>query len=493
VLKRAGTNFTLFLLAVDLALTLLAFQLARFLRETLPFGIYLEQPLYSSLLLYLIVLTIWAAVFISLKVYDPARALRYIDDIQAVVIATTVAVLLFAGVAYLFFRELSRVLFVYFYVLDLVFLSAWRGVLRIFFRKWPGLWAGKKRRVLIVGAGSVGHEIAQGLLTQQWTQLEPVGFVDDAPARETRLHAFEAHAGAIDAPGHKRRPQLPILGPLSATAFIVHDQQIDEVIIALPLRAQEQVMDLVLALQELPVNIRLVPDILDLVFIRASVEEFAGLPLIGLREPVIDGIDRLLKRAFDLTVGGLTLILASPIMLLITLIIKLDSPGPAFYFGQRVGEEGKLFWMLKFRTMVRGAEEKEETLAVRSGATSEGPPIFDKRPDDPRVTRTGRLLRRTSLDELPQLINVMMGEMSLVGPRPELPWLVERYLPWQRKRFAVPQGMTGWWQINGRSNRADHELRVEDDLYYIRNYSLLLDVRILWKTVGSVIRGEGAF
>jgi exopolysaccharide biosynthesis polyprenyl glycosylphosphotransferase len=474
VLKRTGDNFTLFLLAVDLALTLLAFQIARFLRETLPFGIYLEEPLYSNLLLYLIVLIIWAAVFLSLKVYDPARALRYIDDVQAIVVATTIAMLLFAGVAYLFFRELSRVLFVYFYVLDLILLSAWRGVLRAFFRRWPALWTGQKRRVLIVGAGSVGREIAHGLKAQQWAQLEPVGFVDDAPS-------------------HESPSELPILGPLSATAAIAQDEQIDEVIIALPSRAQELVMDLVLALQELPVNIRLVPDIMDLVFIRASVEEFAGLPLIGLREPVIDGIDRLLKRIFDLTVGGLTLVLASPIMLLITLIIKLDSPGPAFYFGQRVGEDGKLFWMLKFRTMVRGAEEEEESLAVRSPTSGTGPPIFDKRPDDPRVTRIGRILRRTSLDELPQLINVMMGEMSLVGPRPELPWLVERYLPWQRKRFAVPQGMTGWWQINGRSNRADHALRVEDDLYYIRNYSLLLDMRILWKTVGSVIRGEGAF
>jgi exopolysaccharide biosynthesis polyprenyl glycosylphosphotransferase len=474
VLKRAGTSFTLFLLAVDLALTLLALQVARFLRETLPFGIYLEEPLYSNLLLYLIVLIIWAAVFLSLKVYDPARALRYIDDVQAVVVATTIAMLLFAGVAYLFFRELSRVLFVYFYVLDLILLGAWRGVLRAFFRRWPGLWIGQKRRVLIVGQGSVGREIARGLKAQQWAQLDPVGFVDDTPSQKTLT-------------------ELPILGPLSATAAIVRDEQIDEVIIALPSRAQELVMDLVLALQELPVNIRLVPDIMDLVFIRASVEEFAGLPLIGLREPVIDGIDRLLKRIFDLTVGGLTLVLASPIMLLITLIIKLDSPGPAFYFGQRVGEDGKLFWMLKFRTMVRGAEEEEESLAVRSPTSGTGPPIFDKRPDDPRVTRIGRILRRTSLDELPQLINVMMGEMSLVGPRPELPWLVERYLPWQRKRFAVPQGMTGWWQINGRSNRADHALRVEDDLYYIRNYSLLLDMRILWKTVGSVIRGEGAF
>jgi lipopolysaccharide/colanic/teichoic acid biosynthesis glycosyltransferase len=180
-------------------------------------------------------------------------------------------------------------------------------------------------------------------------------------------------------------------------------------------------------------------------------------------------------------------------MLLIALVIKLDSPGPVFYCPQRVGEGGKLFWMVKFRTMVPDAEEQEKRLTIAAGDPDEGPPLFDKRPDDPRVTRLGRLLRRASLDELPQLINVLKGEMSLVGPRPELPWLVERYQPWQRKRFAVPQGITGWWQVNGRSNRGEHLLRVEDDLYYIRNYSLLLDLRILWKTVGSVIRGDGAY
>jgi exopolysaccharide biosynthesis polyprenyl glycosylphosphotransferase len=474
VLKRAGNTATMILLAADLTITLLALQAARWLRQTLPLGIYLDEPLYSTFWLYLSVLLIWAVTFSALQIYDPARALRYVDDVQSTSIAATVAVLLFAGVAYLFFRELSRVLFAYFYVTDLLLLAAWRALLRVGFRAWPDLWPGRVRRVLIVGAGPVGQEIAQALHAHRWAQLEPVGFVDDA------------HTGS-------QPSALPRLGRLADTAAIVRQRQIDEVIIALPLRAHERLMELVVALQELPVNIRLVPDILDLVFIRASVEEFAGLPLIGLREPVIDGLDRLLKRAFDLVMGGLTLVLVSPLMLLVALAIKLESPGPALFCQQRVGEGGDLFWMIKFRTMIRGAEEEELQLARQTGDPESGPPLFDKRPDDPRVTRLGRILRRSSLDELPQLVNVILGEMSLVGPRPELPWLVNRYLPWQRKRFAVPQGITGWWQVNGRSNRADHRLRVEDDLYYIRNYSLLLDLRILWKTIGSVIRGEGAF
>ena len=447
MLKRAGSTFSLIFLATDLAYTLLAFQLARLLREMLPFGVYLDRPLYTNLVMFLVVLGIWAAVFLTLKVYDPARALRYVDDVQAVVIAITVANLLFAGVAYLFFRELSRFLFGYFYVLDMLFLAAWRGLLRIFFKMRPDLGPGRTRRVLIVGASPIGLEIAQALRGYRWARLEPVGFVDDAPTDQGFLENSDEDAAGRQDQAAAYPTHLPLLGSLSATAQIVRDRQIDEVIIALPLRAHERMMELMVALQELPVNIRLVPDILDLVFIRASVEEFAGLPLIGLREPAIDGVDRLVKRLFDLLAGGLVLVLTSPLMVFIALAIKLDSPGPALYSGQRVGEGGKPFWMFKFRTMVKGAEEQETDLTVVTAKLEGGPPVFDKQPDDPRVTRLGRFLRRTSLDELPQLINVIAGEMSLVGPRPELPWLVQRYLPWQRKRFAVPQGMTGWWQV----------------------------------------------
>jgi lipopolysaccharide/colanic/teichoic acid biosynthesis glycosyltransferase len=146
--------------------------------------------------------------------------------------------------------------------------------------------------------------------------------------------------------------------------------------------------------------------------------------------------------------------------------------------------------MLKLRTMREGADTDEQQLAQETGA---GPPIFVKQPDDPRITRAGHVLRRFSIDELPQLFNVLKGDMSLVGPRPELPWMVERYEPQHRKRFAVPQGVTGWWQVNGRSDRADYAQRIEDDLYYIRNWSIWLDLRILCMTARAVIRGEGAY
>ena len=175
-------------------------------------------------------------------------------------------------------------------------------------------------------------------------------------------------------------------------------------------------------------------------------------------------------------------------MLLIAVAIKLDSPGPVLFMQQRVGENGRLFSMAKFRSMVVNADQLAPQV-VQLGKNGE---VLHKQAHDPRVTRVGRVLRRTSLDEIPQVFNVLRGEMSLVGPRPELPWLVEHYEIWQRRRFAVPPGITGWWQVNGRSERTMH-LHTEDDLYYIQNYSPLLDLQILWRTVGVVLRGRGAF
>jgi lipopolysaccharide/colanic/teichoic acid biosynthesis glycosyltransferase len=178
------------------------------------------------------------------------------------------------------------------------------------------------------------------------------------------------------------------------------------------------------------------------------------------------------------------------LMLAAAVAVRVTSPGPVLLRQQRVGEGAKPFKMLKFRTMYVGAEAQEQHLVQETG---HGPPTLVKQPDDPRVTPVGRVLRRFSIDELPQLFNVLEGDMSLVGPRPELPWLVERYEPWHRKRFAVPQGMTGWWQVKGRSDRADYALRMEDDLYYIRNWSVWLDLRILWMTFRAVIQGDGAY
>jgi lipopolysaccharide/colanic/teichoic acid biosynthesis glycosyltransferase len=193
---------------------------------------------------------------------------------------------------------------------------------------------------------------------------------------------------------------------------------------------------------------------------------------------------RVSKRLLDLVVAGLGLLLLSPLLLLLALLVRLDSPGPALFVQPRVGARGRLFPMLKFRTM-----------RVPDGAARPPLPLAGphKRPDDARVTRLGLLLRRTSLDELPQLVNVLAGQMSLVGPRPELPAIVlARYAPWQYRRLLVPQGMTGWWQVTGRGRKLLHE-HTADDLYYLGHAGLGLDLRILARTVGAVLRRDGAF
>ncbi len=211
--------------------------------------------------------------------------------------------------------------------------------------------------------------------------------------------------------------------------------------------------------------------------------------MFDLRAPVLDEYQRMVKRAFDLGVTIVSLPPALLVMGVVALAIKLDSPGPVFYRQKRVGENGRLFEMIKFRSMVKNADELRH-LVEEAGPG--GKVIQHKTAHDPRITRVGAFLRRTSLDELPQLFNVLRGEMSLIGPRPELPHLVDKYELWQRKRFAVPQGMTGWWQVNGRSDKPMH-LHTEEDLYYVQHYSLWLDLQILVKTVWVVLRGKGAY
>jgi exopolysaccharide biosynthesis polyprenyl glycosylphosphotransferase len=472
VLKRSSLAYLRFF-SIDIGLTLIALRLSKFLREIIPLGAYLDEPLKFSLLLYIIVPVIWIVVFLALMVYNPARALRYSEDLPAVWGAITGASLIFAGVAYLLFRELSRFLFFYFFILDIAFLSGWRRLLPRSPRLARWLYGAHQRRVLIVGTGVMGQALGQAINAHPSTNLTLVGFADGD--REKR------RGGCLE---------YPVLGTISDVPRLVQEYQVEEVIFALPPEQQPALRSLVMALQAIPANLRLVPDVFDLVFLRASVEEFEGIPLIGLREPAIDRLDRLIKRLFDLVVSPSLLIVLSPVMLGIALLIKLDSRGPVLFRQRRVGEGGRLFWMVKFRSMVEGAEQEEIQLLQN---TADGRLLFAKTPHDSRITRLGRFLRRTSLDELPQLFNVLKGEMSLVGPRPELPWLVETYEPWQRKRFAVPQGMTGWWQVSGRMKHGDPRQRVEDDLFYIRNYSLWLDLRILWKTILTVIHGEGAY
>ena len=194
------------------------------------------------------------------------------------------------------------------------------------------------------------------------------------------------------------------------------------------------------------------------------------------------------KRVFDLLFGVLALIPAIPLMAVSALMVYLEDGTPVIFRQKRVGKDGKLFEIFKIRTMVKNAEQLQNQMERYDSAGN----VVHKTKYDPRVTRIGRVLRRFSIDELPQLFNVLAGTMSLVGPRPELPYLTEKYEPWQRKRFEVLPGMTGWWQVNGRSDKPLH-LHIEDDLYYIQNHSIWLDLEIILRTIWVVVIGKGAY
>jgi len=435
--------------------------------NSLPFAASFPAELHLPLIIYPLSIVIWVSVFLLLSVYDGRRNFRVTDELSSVSVGSALAAVLLAGSLYLSFRQVSRLLFIVFFIICYFLMVFWRLVYRLIFQ----LGTGKKvanRRVLIIGAGPVGRQLEESIASKTYLGLTIVGFLDDSP--------------------EKRQNYQDILGTLDAARVIVKKYNLDDVVIALPRYAHEKVNQLVAELHNLPVKVWVIPDYFHLALHKAVIEEFADIPMLDLRAPALNEYQRMVKRAFDLVVGIPLLLLVMPIMGLIALAIKLDTPGPAIFIQRRVGENGRIFWMYKFRSMVKDADQRLAEVIRHD----ENGNIIHKTPNDPRVTRVGRYLRRISFDELPNLFNVIRGEMSLVGPRPELPVLVEQYEPWQRQRFAVPQGMTGWWQVNGRSDKPMH-LHTEDDIYYVQHYSIFLDIKILLKTVWVTLRGKGAY
>lgn len=466
------SRLSLTLFISDLFLVPFGLFLASELRILIPLGQDLP-PAAARLPLpvYLLATILWLGSSVAIGAYDPHRVLRWYQEVRQVGTSAGVGTALFAGALYMTFRQVSRLQFVYFFMLTLGLVLAHRAALRLYHRAVGRTRPGWGRRILVIGAGDLGERVAKVLIDHSRWGYQPVGFLDD-----------DEDKGGLSVRG------IQVLGGLEILADVVQAHSIDEVWVALPARAHDRVEWIVSELERFATRIKIVPDYYSLALVQAKTEILAGIPLIGLREPVVIGTTRLIKRVFDLVLSIFTLVVLSPLLILIAILIRIDSPGPVIFHQKRVGENGRLFEMLKFRTMELSADMKIQDIITHT----ENGEIIHKRPDDPRVTRVGKFLRRFSLDELPQLFNVVKGDMSLVGPRPELPWLVDRYDSWQRKRFAVPQGITGWWQINGRSDKPMH-LNTEDDLYYVYNYSLWLDILILLRTPWTVIRGVGAF
>lgn len=466
MIRSQSVNRALLSMGLDVVLTMLALFLARQIRIDWPalFPTELHQ-VRMPIWYYAAVLIIWGLTFLFASVYDPSHNLRAVDEFQSVLLGILFAAIMYAGFFFLVDIDASRGLYLTFVLLDILFLLGWRVGARRFFKTRP--WE-PQRRILIVGAGEVGRRVCETFKQTDPSQFMPVGYLDDNPDK------------SVD--------DLPIFGRTCDARRVVEEQQATDVVVALPLRAHERVSELARDLSDTAVRVHVVPDYFSMALYRTQVENFGGLPMINLRDPALNDVQRLIKRIFDVVIVSILILICSPAMLVVALAIKLDTRGPIFFRQRRVGENRKPFYMLKFRSMVVDAEKMQHEVSQ----VNELGQLIHKTSNDPRVTRVGRVIRRGSLDELPQFFNIWKGEMSLVGPRPELPYLVETYEPWQLARFVVPQGLTGWWQVNGRSDKPMH-LHTEEDLYYIRHYSLWLDLYILLRTPFVVLRGKGAF
>ncbi len=327
------------------------------------------------------------------------------------------------------------------------------------------------KRIVIVGAGEVGRRVMRTVVARPDLGYEIAGYVDDNPDKgQGRIGRFQG------------------FGSVDNLSKLIDAEEVDEVIITLPWNYHRRILSVLRACARRDVKARLVPDIFQISLSRVEVGDLGGLPLIEIQEIAFNRAELAIKRIIDLTGAFVGLIVGWPILLLIAIAIKLDSRGPVLFRQLRVGQRFHHFWIYKFRTMRVGAEDELD--ALRDQSEVDGP-LFKIR-EDPRVTKVGHFLRQTSLDELPQLINVIKGEMSLVGPRPPIPEEVAQYLPWHKRRLSVPPGISGLWQVSGRSELTFDEM-VLLDLYYIEHWSPWMDMSILLRTVPKVLARDGAY
>ncbi len=400
-------------------------------------------------------------------IYRLRRGRSRVDDFFAVLIGSILAVV-FGVVTTLYISvyyasdvekqrgayEVSQIVWGLFLILNVLFTYLSREAVReLLERRWRA-GVGLKR-ILIAGAGDLGRMVADRVLQHREFGFQVVGFVDD-------------RAGG-DHIGYRG---IPLLGTLTEVGEIAQRERIDHLYVALPLDEHTKLLDLVEITSRECLDVKVVPDLLQFITLRARLEDLDGLPIINVNDVPLQGFNSWLKRAIDVALSAAALLVLGLPLAVIATLVKLTSRGAVFYAQERMGLDGKAFTVYKFRSMHHDAE-------------SETGPVW-AREDDPRVTPIGRWLRRLDLDELPQLWNVLRGDMSIVGPRPERPFFVEQFkhrIPQYMLRHKVKSGITGWAQVNGWRGNTSLEKRIEYDLYYIENWSVTLDLKIMWLTV----------
>jgi exopolysaccharide biosynthesis polyprenyl glycosylphosphotransferase len=363
--------------------------------------------------------------------------------------------------------QLRKVLL--FWASAIVFVTAARGVGRALVRRDVRYL----QNTVIVGAGSVGQVFARKVRNHPEYGINIVGFVDDQP---------KARRDDLD--------ELLILGGTERLRELVELYDIERVVIAFSNDSHEQTLALIRSLKDCRVQVDIVPRLYELLSPRVGLYAVEGMPLVGLPPAALAASERLVKRAMDVILSALGLLLLAPLFALVGLLIKLDSPGPVFFRQVRMGQGGRTFRIVKFRTMCADAEERKAAVAhLNKHACAGGDPRMFKIPDDPRVTRVGRVLRRYALDELPQLINVVKGEMSLVGPRPLILAEDQHVADWARSRLDLKPGVTGLWQSLGSSDIPFEEM-IRLDYVYVTSWSLWNDLTLLFRTVPALLRGN---
>lgn len=467
MLKQKRQLFEFFFMTTDLLVVSLAWVLSYYLRfhtelvevdKGIP-----ELKNYLSMVLF--IWLIWAFVFRRMGLYRPMRGVRRIKEVLLLFNANALALLLFIAVTYLFREKsvpFSRLVFAYFGALSLFFTVTCRVALRFILREVRRRGY-NLRYMLIVGAGKVAGDIATRVRFHGEMGFQLVGCLSQS---------------GDEGKGPKG---IPIVGKYEDLRSMVSRFDLDQIIVALPLEDIQSLPRIMEELRDSTVDVKIVPDIYQFISVGGSIEEFEGLPVISVQESPLDAISVFLKRAIDLILGFVLLVVLSPLLLLIALGVWLTSNGSILYKQERVSVDGTRFQIYKFRTMTVDAERNGPKWAT---------------PGDCRVTKFGAVLRKLSLDELPQLWNVVCGDMSIVGPRPERPVFIDEFrkrVPSYMLRHKVPAGITGWAQVNGWRGDTSIDKRIEYDLYYIRNWSLLFDLKILFLTLVRGFRDRNAY
>lgn len=456
-MKRSQFTLVVVMITMDTFMTILAFLLAHRLRMAI------AGDSVGPVVNYLPILPLQVAsiliVFLMQRLYYRRHNAPYLDEFYTLFGAVSIATLMSVAFTSLLFRDqidYHRWMMIYLWALTLLLVTLGRILVTRALRLLQARGIGQGR-VLLIGTGDAGRMILQKILHTPNLGYHIVGVVDS-----------NVSAAPVEA--------VPLLGTPADIPQIIEDYRVDEVIVALPEASHQEILGIVSMCEREKVSIRVFPDVFQIMANEVSISDFGGLPLLTVRDVALRGWKLALKRTVDVVGASLTLLFISPVMMLTALLIKLESPGPVFYVQERMGLDAKPFPMLKFRSM-------------RADAETNGPGWTVK--NDPRRTRFGAIIRRISLDELPQFINVLVGDMSLVGPRPERPVYVEQFrqrIPRYMDRHREKAGLTGWAQVNGLRGDTSVVERTKYDVWYIENWSLALDFKIMIQTVLNAAR-----